>query len=93
MAEVADFFTFAGIHPVVDETGLKGLYDLDVTINQINQTPSFRGESRIESERNGALATKAAFQKQLGLNLDMTKLVKRPMPVLVIDHLAPASAN
>jgi uncharacterized protein (TIGR03435 family) len=90
MAEVADFFTFAGIHPVVDETGLKGLYDLDVTINQ---TPSFRGESRIESERNGALATKAAFQKQLGLNLDMTKLVKRPMPVLVIDHLAPASAN
>ncbi|HEY7836960.1 MAG TPA: hypothetical protein VIC54_00005 [Terriglobales bacterium] len=47
----------------------------------------------MESERNGALATKAAFQKQLGLNLDMTKLVKRPMPVLVIDHLAPASAN
>ncbi|HVA62850.1 MAG TPA: M56 family metallopeptidase [Terriglobales bacterium] len=90
MAALADFFTVAAVHPVIDETGLKGLYDIDVTINN---PPTFRGESRNEITRGGALATEAAFHKQLGLNLDLTKLVKRPMPVLVIDHLAPASAN
>ena len=90
MADVADYYTVGAIHPVVDATGLKGRYDIDVTIKR---SPTFKGESQNEMLRGAVLALRAAFQKQLGLNLDFTKLVKRPMPVLVIDHLAPASAN
>lgn len=90
MADVADYYTAAAIHPVVDETGLKGRYDIDVTIKR---SPTFKGESQNEMLRGGVLALRAAFQKQLGLNLDFTKLVQYPMPVLVIDRLAPATAN
>jgi uncharacterized protein (TIGR03435 family) len=90
MAEVAAYFTEVGIHPAVDETGLKGRYDLDVTIDL---PPAHKGETGNEILRATFLAIRAAFQKQLGLNLDFTKLVKRPMSVLVIDHIAPASTN
>ena len=90
MADVADYYTAAAVHPVVDETGLKGRYDIDVTVKR---SPTFKGESQNEMLRGGVLAVRAAFQKQLGLNLDFTKLVQHPMPVLVLDHLAPATAN
>ena len=90
MADVAQCFTAVAVPPVVDETGMKGRYDIDITITS---PPTFKGEGQSEIERDGALATNAAFQKQLGLNLDFTRLVKRPMPVLVIGHLAPAPAN
>lgn len=90
MAAIAHFFTMAAVHPVVDETGLKGLYDVTVTIKN---PPGFKGENQNEYLRRAFLATKEAFQKQLGLNLDFTKLVKRPMPVLVIDHINQPTEN
>jgi len=75
MAEVVAYFTAAAITPVVDNTGLKGMYDIDVIVKT---PPRAKGESEIESLREWDLAAKAAFKKQLGLNLDFTKLVKRP---------------
>ena len=91
MAEIAHYFTvFTAPNRVADATGLKGLYDVNVTIN----IPPPPQDATFQIKRqNRERALQHAFQKQLGLNLDLTRTVKRPMPVLVIDHLAPLSPN
>jgi uncharacterized protein (TIGR03435 family) len=91
MAEIAHYFTvFTAPNRVADETGLKGLYDADVTI----KIPPPLANATFQRKRlDRQIALREAFQKQLGLNLDLNKTVKRPMPVLVIDHLAPLSLN
>jgi uncharacterized protein (TIGR03435 family) len=35
----------------------------------------------------------AAFEKQLGLSVDLGKLRKRPMPVIVVDHVELPTPN
>lgn len=90
MADVAEFFAMTAIHPVVDETGSKALYDFDVLL--ASPAP-VQGESAAERNFDAEKAQQEAIRKQLGLDLNFFKTVKRSEPVLVIDHLAPASAN
>jgi uncharacterized protein (TIGR03435 family) len=71
---------------VVDETGLKGSWDLTLSYSpkamlQGSGVPA----DGAASEPNGAVSFLDALRQQLGLKLEMRK---RPMPVLVIDQLS-----
>ena len=80
--------------PVLDATGLDGAYDFTLSFSPINLLngggPGGRGGDAPAAggapaaDPNGALSVFDAINKQLGLKLEKTK---RPMPVLVIDHL------
>jgi len=83
-------------HPVVDATGLEGAWDFT-----LSWTPAIVGQMSAARRVNpggdgppaadtsatdpgGGVSMTQALERQLGLKLD---LQKRPMPVLVIDHL------
>jgi uncharacterized protein (TIGR03435 family) len=75
--------------PVLDSTGLDGTFDFTLsfsTAGQLQSGPGRRaGESQAQaSDPNGALSLLDALPKQLGLKLELTK---RPVEVLVIDHV------
>jgi uncharacterized protein (TIGR03435 family) len=79
---------FRGI-PVVDATGIDGAFDFTLNFspaNAVQGTGADRlpGDVPVASDPNGALSIFDAFEQQLGLKLAMQR---RPMPVLVIDHV------
>jgi uncharacterized protein (TIGR03435 family) len=76
--------------PVLDATGIEGGWDFVLTFNR---NAGMRGGGRggdaegampAVSEPTGAFTLFEAIEKQLGLKLEMRK---RPMPVIVIDHI------
>jgi uncharacterized protein (TIGR03435 family) len=73
--------------PIKDATGLDGYYDFSVNFSGVNLLPGARFDPNASagtSDPNGSLSLPEAVQKQLGLKLE---LEKRPLPVLVIDHI------
>jgi uncharacterized protein (TIGR03435 family) len=76
----------------VDKTGLKGGWDFTLSWSSGDHMPEFNsggGSAQSEngdkpSEPNGALSFYDAVSKELGLKLEKAK---RPVPVLVIDHI------
>jgi uncharacterized protein (TIGR03435 family) len=83
--------------PVQDSTGLEGAWDFTLnfsTAGQVNggggrgggggDSAAAGGAPTIASDPSGALSLFDAVNKQLGLKLELRK---RPMPVLVIDHV------
>jgi len=94
MAEAGEKFpTFAAYYlyyPAVDKTGLKGGWDFTLSWSSGNFMPGFGGpgapdsQGGTPSDPNGALSFYDAVSKELGLKLEK---VKRPEPVLVIDHI------
>jgi uncharacterized protein (TIGR03435 family) len=95
MAQFAeDLRRFAGGYvrlPVEDKTGLEGAYDFTVAFSPIQfvRPQGGRGDGAPgagpdAADPNGALSLEDAINKQLGLKLEMRK---RPVPVLVIDHI------
>ncbi|HTW81304.1 MAG TPA: TIGR03435 family protein [Terracidiphilus sp.] len=88
MQQIADWLGLGGLAlplSVVDQTGLTGRYDavLDFGPDQASPNPD-------SSDEIGLPTLIGALEKQLGL-----KLVKQhaQVDVLVIDHIAPLSAN
>lgn len=74
--------------PVVDATGINGAWDFSLLYSRpgvVNAAPPADGQPSAV-EPTGALTLFEALQKQLGLRLATEK---RPMPVLVIDHVEP----
>jgi uncharacterized protein (TIGR03435 family) len=72
---------------VVDKTGLTGRYDLTLRWTPDDaSTPLLNGEP----DPNAPPGLFTAIQDQLGLKLESSK---GPVPVLVIDHIEPPSAN
>ena len=69
-------------HPVVDETGLAGKYDFQLTWNDDESSASVAGSA--------APGIFTAVQEQLGLKLEP---VKAPADVLVIDKMERPEAN
>jgi uncharacterized protein (TIGR03435 family) len=77
--------------PVLDTTGLKGSYNFTLSFSSADHfapgkgagTPSADGSSQ-PSDPNGAISLFDAVKNQLGLKLEKQK---RPVPVLVIDHI------
>ena len=73
--------------PIKDATGLDGFYDLSVSFSGVNLLPGALFDPNKESgssDPNGSMTLPEAMQKQLGLKLE---LEKRPLPVLVVDHV------
>ena len=64
---------------VLNSTGLDGPYDFTLSFSGVNLYNASTADNP-----NGAISLAEAADKQLGLKL---ALEKRPMPVLVIDHL------
>lgn len=76
--------------PVVDKTELEGAWDFSVNFSPaglLMGLPGRGGEGNPQqaaSDPSGALSLFDAVSKQLGLKLEKEK---RPLPVLVIDHI------
>ena len=72
--------------PVLDETGLNGAWDFSLSFSSAGllRRSADDGDLGQTEEPNGALSIFDAIDKQLGLKLEMHK---RPIPVLVIDHI------
>jgi len=85
--------------PVADETGIEGAFDFTLSFSPIgllqgagrggpgrggDGPPPPAGAEVGASDPSGALSLFDAVSKQLGLKLEMRK---RPLPVLVIDHV------
>ena len=71
--------------PVVDATGLSGAFDFTLSFSGIGVTQGGgRGGPSVASDPDGSLSLAEAIEQQLGLKLVEEK---RPIPVLVIDHV------
>ena len=73
--------------PIKDATGIEGSWDFSVNFSGVNLLPGARFDPNATSgasDPNGSLTLPEALQKQLGLKLEMEK---RPIPVLVVDHV------
>ena len=91
-ATVADFATFlqrfVTDRPVVDESGIKGKFDLTLRWTPEDTGPIERSQ---DVDANSSLpGIFTAIQEQLGLKL---QLAKRPTPVFVIDTIELPSEN
>ena len=90
MPQLADeLHLFASYFPyrVLDESGLKGTYDLTLSfssIERLNPGDAGKGGDAGASEPNGAISMVDALNHQLGLKVEKQK---RTLPVLVIDHI------
>ena len=102
-AAINDFDGFLQVlvldRPVVDQTGLKGKYDFEVTFtpddSQFNGHPPGppRGDPANTAQTDTAAAAPSlydAFQQELGLKLTPEKA---PVDVLVFDHVEKPSDN
>ncbi len=77
---------------VLDQTGLTDAYDFTVSFSAVGllrggslpSQPPATTSGEGASDPSGALSLPDALRKQLGLKLE---LKKRPMPVVVIDHI------
>jgi uncharacterized protein (TIGR03435 family) len=77
--------------PVLDDTGLKGSYNFTLSFSSIGLfapggaggAPPPDGASK-PSDPNGAISLFDAVRNELGLKMEKQK---RPVPVLVIDHI------
>jgi uncharacterized protein (TIGR03435 family) len=70
---------------VENATGIKGSWDFTLSFSSANLTQSGGDEGKsATSDPNGALTLFDAVSKQLGLRLEKQK---RPVSVLVIDHI------
>jgi uncharacterized protein (TIGR03435 family) len=79
--------------PVLDSTGLEGAWDFTLNFSMAGvANMGSRGadgspassDSATASDPSGALSLFDAISKQLGLKLEKQK---RPLPVMVIDHV------
>jgi uncharacterized protein (TIGR03435 family) len=72
--------------PVLDDTGLNGAWDFTLSFSSAGllRRPTDGGDVGQTEVPNGAVSIFKAIDKQLGLKLEMHK---RPIPVLVIDHI------
>jgi len=79
MPAFAEFLTRQLGHPVVDETGYKGTFDIDVKVS------SDDWHHRVPSDSDpSGLPTAAAAMRELGIKVE---LVKGPVEMLVIDSI------
>jgi uncharacterized protein (TIGR03435 family) len=79
--------------PVIDDTGLKGLYDIDVTVEVAMLPPTDDPDEAANRTFEYQHTFNTAFEKQAGLSIDLGKLKKRPIPVIVVDHVELPTPN
>ncbi|HXE32225.1 MAG TPA: TIGR03435 family protein [Terriglobales bacterium] len=93
-ASTADFIAYfgrmgrIGQPPMVDETGLTGKYDFDFAYEVIWNAKDDAGHPIDQSYKFDQ-----GLEKRVGLIYNETKLKKKPMPFLVIDHIEMPTPN
>lgn len=87
ISEVLPMLTRAVGRPVLDRTGLTGLFDIDLTWSP-EPLPSTASSTTDTSNTSASIFT--ALQEQLGLKLDSKT---EPVDVLVIDHVEHPTEN
>jgi uncharacterized protein (TIGR03435 family) len=85
MSSLAEFLTVHLRHPVTDETGYKGKFDIDVKLS----SDEMWGRVSSDPDPSG-LPTAAGAMRELGIKLE---LVKAPVEMLVIDSIDRPSPN
>ena len=70
-------------HPVADETGLKGVYEVKVEWTPDQTSPATNADEQKEAPEPG-LSLLAALNDQLGLRLQPRKL---PVDFVIVDHM------
>jgi uncharacterized protein (TIGR03435 family) len=73
--------------PIKDATGIEGNWDFSINFSGVGLLPGAQfdpSKSSDAADPNGSLTLPEAMQRQLGLKLEMGK---RPLTVLVIDHM------
>jgi bla regulator protein BlaR1 len=91
MADIAAFFNQDSDTLFVDDTGLKGVYDVEVNLDY---TPPSDMDPHMLSDEQSAYRTLVfhkGWQEQAGLVLNTRQ--ERVVPVLVIDHLERPTPN
>ncbi|HUP04850.1 MAG TPA: M56 family metallopeptidase, partial [Bryobacteraceae bacterium] len=91
MANIAEGFMQDA--PVVDNTGLGGLYDIDVKVPFQPHASSNDPVEQLNNELDFDAGFKAAFEKQAGLSVNLGARKKLPVPVIVVDHLEMPTPN
>jgi uncharacterized protein (TIGR03435 family) len=78
-------------YPVADGTGVQGSYDVTLAFSSADRTlapppgsNNAQAGGEMAADPSGAVSLFDAFKNELGLKLEKEK---RPMPVLVIDHI------
>jgi uncharacterized protein (TIGR03435 family) len=79
--------------PLIDDTGIKGLWDIDVTVEYPMQPQTDDPDERSSREFESQRLFNIAFEKQVGLSIDRAKFKKRPIPVIVVDHVELPTPN
>ena len=77
---LSEFLSRQMDRPVLDMTGLKGVYDFTLDWTP-DESPSAKAEGAIDAPKSPSLLT--ALQEQLGLKLQGRKA---PIEILVVDH-------
>jgi uncharacterized protein (TIGR03435 family) len=77
MADIVEMCQRELLRPVVDRSGLTGVYDFNIDFVRMPDDPG-------EPTDDAALPFLTAFQSQLGLRLESKKV---PVDVIVIDHI------
>ena len=89
LSELTQFLSHELREPVIDQTGLKGLFNYTLDINAyVTDEMRKSGGDGPPLEANSIIAS--AMQEQLGLKLESTT---GPVNVLVIDHVEEPSPN
>jgi uncharacterized protein (TIGR03435 family) len=93
MSDLAMYLTRRIAHPVVDVTGLKGLYDFDLDwapgVGDANVEPPDPDKPQ-PTEPSSGPSLFVAMERQLGLKLQGKKLA---VEMVVVDHAEKPSAN
>ena len=80
--------------PVVDQSGIQGLYDISVEYEAPMYTsPAADSDEAASRQFEFQRRFREAFEKQLGLTIDLAKPKKRPLPVIVVDHVELPTPN
>lgn len=75
---------------ILDETGLKGIYNFTLQYRPDSQIPGLQGPADAPLPDSSGTSIFTALQEQLGLRLESTK---GPMDIIVIDHIEEPSEN
>lgn len=84
MERLADFLAIAPPGPIVNRTGLEGVYRINLNFSVFNPSPNY------EPPLNAGPEIKTALEEQLGLTLESTKT---PIEMLIVDHMEKPDAN
>ena len=87
MGGLADILSFVMLKPVIDQTGIVGSFDVQLTFDQLEFAPA---QFRVPLEPSGAPSLFRAIQEQLGLKLEPQHV---PARALIVEHIEPPSDN